>query len=84
MFKLRRVSLPRDDDAGAFGMLVAALCPKDGARLFPPADADDLLNGAKIIPMEVTQARRAGQTVRFVWELGQCHWEMPDGSIVHQ
>jgi hypothetical protein len=55
----------------------------DTGNLFPKSDADDLRKGAQFIPGEVTDARRAGQKVRFD-QSSSCpdswYWEMPDGK----
>lgn len=54
----------------------------DTGASFPRSDAEDMSKGARFIPGEVTDARRAGQKVEFVTECGpNCwYWKMPDGS----
>lgn len=64
-----------------FGMLVGST--PFGRVLFPPADAEDLANGARFIPGDVTDARRKGQTVTFIQEGDtDWYWIMPDGSRI--
>lgn len=52
--------------------------------VFPRADAVDLLAGAGYIPLNVSQARRNGQIVRFVQlgSPGDWYWELPDGRRI--
>lgn len=79
--------MSRDDDGflAAFGALVNAMGGGgDRGNMFPQSDADDLANGARWIPGEVTLARRAGQKVTFNQEGDQkdWYWELPDGKHV--
>lgn len=71
------------DELAGFLSLVSAF-KQDGAKIVPPADAQDMQNGAKRIPGEVTDARRAGETCTFhsIGHMSQWYWEMPDGSHV--
>ena len=80
----------------AFGFLINAMDQQrrppgphgmdDGDRgmSFPRSDAEDLSRGARFIPGEVTDARRAGQHVYFETECGpNCwYWKMPDGTRI--
>ncbi|MCR4278062.1 MAG: hypothetical protein NUV85_03570 [Candidatus Berkelbacteria bacterium] len=49
------------------------------------SDAEDLSRGARFIPEAVTDARRSGQKVNFVYDRSACcwYWEMPDGSRLY-
>jgi hypothetical protein len=74
----------------AFGFLANALDNKKGSdgdvgAMFPRSDAEDMSKGARLIPGEVTLARRAGKKVEFVTECGpNCwYWKMPDGSRIY-
>lgn len=71
------------NDLTAFLSLVSAL-DGQGAHIVPPADAEDMRNGAARIPGEVTDARRLGQTVKFVQTGARedWYWEMPDGAKI--
>ena len=48
--------------------------------IHPVDDATDISKGARYIPGEVTDARRAGQRVIFHEDLHQ--WQMPDGKMI--
>lgn len=76
---------PGQADFAGFLTLIASLGPQ-GSSIVPPADAQDAANGATQIPDAVTDARRAGQTVKFV-QVGakeNWYWEMPGGKkILH-
>jgi len=74
------------DGMAAFGLLVNAMSGGgDHNAAFPRSDAEDMSCGARFIPGEVTLARRAGQTVRFISSCASCcwYWEMPDGSRIY-
>jgi len=65
-----------------FMMLVSALT---GGTIVPEADAIDFRNGAKHIPDQITDARRAGQIVPFTQEGQQSEWfwTLPGGEKVY-
>ena len=66
---------------GTFGLLANALSGGGNAgNVFPKADADDLMDGARYIPGEVTIARQKGLTVKF--DRYNHRWQMPDGTFV--
>ena len=71
---------------GAFGTLINALGGGgDRGNSFPASDADEMMNGARFIPGEVTLARRRGEQVQFVQNCGMCcwYWEMSDGTRIY-
>lgn len=73
-------------ELGAFGALISAMGGGgDAGNMFPQSDADDLRQGCRFIPGNVTVARRGGQTVRFVNSCGPCcwYWEFSDGSRIY-
>jgi len=76
----------RDDEIKmvAFGIAASA---KDGWKnkgaSFPLSDVDDMRQGARFIPAQVTYARREGRRVNFVQKCGSpcCwYWEFPEGG----
>jgi hypothetical protein len=74
-----------DDFMAAFGALINTLGGGgDKGQAFPESDAADFARGASSIPASVTDARRAGQTVKFVTSgpKASWYWQMPDGSRV--
>ncbi|MCR4307944.1 MAG: hypothetical protein NUV80_05250 [Candidatus Berkelbacteria bacterium] len=78
------------NETAAFGFLVNASDRLKGAdgdtgAIFPMSDAEDLSRGARFIPEAVTDARRSGQKVNFVYDRSACcwYWEMPDGSRLY-
>ena len=81
---------PEMNEMAVFGRLINTLDNRKGAdgdtgAFFPRSDAEDFSRGARVVPEEVTLARRAGQKVNFVTECGSnCwYWEMPDGSRIY-
>ena len=74
-----------DSPMWAFAMFANALSGGgDMGCSFPRSDAEDLRNGARYIPGEVTFARRRGEHVRFVQDgdPDTWHWVLEDGSII--
>jgi hypothetical protein len=68
-------------DSQLFALLSAASLMGGGGNagaLVPIDDVTDLANGARYIPGDVTDARRAGKRVVFHPE--RQVWTMPDGS----
>lgn len=63
-------------------LMLASAFPGSGV---PRADAEDSMAGAKMIPTEVTEARRNGSKVTFVQEGHdrQWYWILPDGKKVY-
>ena len=61
-----------------FGFLINALESRKGGDgdigAFPRTDAEDMSKGARLVPHEVTLARRAGKEVNFVTECGPNCW----------
>jgi hypothetical protein len=77
------------DDLGAFGALVNALGSNpggDAGSAFPESDSKDLRNGAKWIPDEVTDLRRAGKKVIFhqpsLVDQKTWYWNLEDGTRI--
>lgn len=71
---------------GDFGALVNMMSGGgDRGNIFPQSDADEMRNGARFIPGQVTEARRRGETVTFTQECGKCcwFWELPDGTRIY-
>lgn len=69
----------------AFGEMINAFGGGgDTGNLFPKSDVEDLANGAKWIPGEVTLARRAGQKVTFNQEGSKenWYWELENGKQI--
>lgn len=69
-----------------FGALISGMGGRrDAGNAFPGSDADDFASGARFIPYEVTDDRRAGKKVQFVVECGSnCwYWEFEDGSRIY-
>ncbi|MHC4183584.1 MAG: hypothetical protein ACYSR0_09570 [Planctomycetota bacterium] len=52
----------------------------DRNQAFPQSDVDDLQNGARYIPGQVTLARRRGEKVAF--NPAKCEWTLPDGIVI--
>ncbi|MDP3093538.1 MAG: hypothetical protein Q8N16_02130 [bacterium] len=70
-----------DNKFAGFAALVNALSP----QTMPDGDAQDIANGAAYIPGEVTDLRRAGQTVSFAKTDGprtEWYWTMPGGTTI--
>jgi len=78
-------------EISAFGFLANALDRnkgKDGDTdaSFPRSDAEDMSRGARLIPYEVTLARRGGKKIQFVTNCqSRCcwYWQMPDGTRIY-
>lgn len=67
-------------DGGAFLALMGGLTGDH--QVFPPADAEDLMNGAKRIPGEVTDARRAGRMADMSTDKDGVLWTLEDGTVI--
>ncbi len=78
-----------DDFFAAFAQLASAVGQRNGGdpnigAVMPRDDADDLARGARVIPDEVTEARRQGLRCTFVQpnraDQSTWFWHMPNGS----
>ena len=73
--------MEKDQFMYAFGRIANALGGGgDYGQCFPASDADDLGNGARYIPGEVTMARRRGEKVSF--DPVKHQWTFDDGRVV--
>lgn len=76
-----------DPFMATFGLLVNRMGGGgDAGQIFPASDADDMSRGARFIPGEVTDERRAGRTVRFVRDCTSAccwYWQLENGDRIY-
>lgn len=82
---LEMVEIPGGHDSFAGFLTMISKLGLGGAHIVPPADAEDIRNGAVRIPDIVTDLRRLGHTVPFVQQGSRqnWYWVLPSNEIIY-